>query len=101
MIERGCRHRLLGPIVILLLVLLLASVFLHVAIEGAEAAAELGNLCVAVAAALGSLLVLRSRPSIVPRTVETAERGPPRVAVVGAIGSAGRFATPIATPLRR
>lgn len=101
MVERGCRHRLFGPIVVLLLVLLLASVFVHVAIEGAEAAAELGSLCVTVAAALGSLLLLRSRPSAVVRTAEVAERGPPRAAVFGAIGLPGRFAVPMAIPLRR
>jgi hypothetical protein len=101
MIERGCRHRLLGPIVILLLVVLLASVFLHVVVEGAEAAAQLGDLCVAIAAALGSLLLVRSLPRVYVRTSGVAERGPPRLALIPTIGPPARLAAPVAIPLRR
>lgn len=101
MIERGCRHRLLGPIVILLLAVLLASVFLHVVVEGAEAAAKLGDRCVAIAAALGSLLLLRSLPGAFVRMADVDERAPPRVALVAATGPPARLAAPVAVPLRR
>lgn len=101
LIERGCRHRLFGPFVILVLVVLLASLFLHAAIEGAEAAAALGGLCVAVTAVLGAALVRELRPSVVPRVVEALERGPPRVVAVVAPGSASSLLRPSAVPLRR
>lgn len=100
MIERGCRHRLLGPIVILALAVLLASVFLHVALEGAEAAVELGELCVAIATILGSFLLARSRGTSLARVGEVADRGPPRLAAVVATGLPG-LAAPVAIPLRR
>ena len=101
MIERGCRHRLLGPFVVLLLVVLLAAVFLHAVVEGAEAASQLGALCVAIAAALGSLLLVRSLPRAYVRTVDLVGRGPPRVALVPTIGPPARLAAPVAIPLRR
>ena len=80
-IERASRHPLLGPLVVLLLVLLLAAVFLHVAVEGAEAAAELGSLCVALATALGSLvLVRRERTVLTEPPFDLVERAPPGIA---------------------
>lgn len=102
MMERGCRHRFFGPVVVLVLVVLLASVFLHVAIEGAEAAGQLGALCLAVATVLGSLLVVRShgaRKTVC--AVEAADRGPPTVSSVAVIGSLARSGAPVAIPLRR
>ena len=76
-IERACAHPLLGPFVILLLVFALALVFVHVLAEGAEAS-ELGQLCVALAAVLGTLVLITKR-SLIPRmlVVEVPARAPP------------------------
>ena len=69
-LERGCRHRWLGPLVILLLVVLIAFVALH---EGGEKLfGSAGELCVALALVVVSLV--RGRPQIVGRP----SRGPLR-----------------------
>ncbi len=60
-LERGCSHPLVGPIVILLLVLLLSMAFLHAAQDGLHAAMEAGAICFSFAAFLGLVLLNPSR----------------------------------------
>lgn len=102
MIERGCAHPLLGPLVLIVLALLLAAVFLHVAMEGAEAAMELGEVCVAIAAALGLLLMFQLRLAVVPEQLRNVdERAPPSVGSPTARGPTASLAAPLTIPLRR
>lgn len=77
-LERGRRHPLLGPILLLLLVLVLALTFLHVAQDGHEAAADLGAACLALVSFLGVLVAQRLRRSADgPRPALRAVRAPP------------------------
>jgi len=79
MFERGRAHPILGPVLLILLVLLLAMVFVHVAHEGIDAAAGMGAICVGIAAALGLLVTNRLRLSFSPTLVSRpGDRGPPR-----------------------
>ena len=87
---------------VLLLIVLLAAVFLHVAMEGAEAAAELGDLCIAFAAVLGPVLLFRLVLAVLPElAVESVERGPPRAAKPIRDDWTSSFSVPLAIPLRR
>ena len=79
MLERGRAHPVLGPALLILLVLLLAMVFLHVAHEGIDAAAGMGAMCVGIAAALGLLGTSRLRPSPSAELFsKPGDRAPPR-----------------------
>lgn len=76
MFERGRAHPLLGPILLVVLVLLLAIVFLHVAHDGN--ATEVGAMCLALATIVGLPLLERlykrlSEPAVAVR----GDRGPP------------------------
>jgi hypothetical protein len=63
-LTRACRHRWLGPLVIIVLVVLIAVVALH---EGGERLLEsAGELCIAVAA-LGVVALARLLPPLVVR----------------------------------
>lgn len=77
LLERGCTHPVLGPILLVLLVLMLAMLFLHFAEDG-HGVESFGALCVALAVFLGSLALeplgrLGHRPVSSSRT----DRGPP------------------------
>jgi hypothetical protein len=77
-LERGRKHPLLGPIVLILLVLLLAMVFLHAAHDDHGAAVETGFFCLAIVTMLGPVLVRVGRAE--PRSVALPgfpTRGPP------------------------
>lgn len=77
-LERGCTHPILGPLVLVFLVLLLAMVFLHAAEEGLHAAMEAGAVCFVFAAFL--VLVLLDPARLRPPAISLAgvcERGPP------------------------
>jgi hypothetical protein len=79
MLERGSAHPILGPVLLILLVLLLAMVFLHVAHEGIDVAAGMGAICVGIAAALGLLVTNRLRFSLSAELdSRPGARGPPR-----------------------
>lgn len=78
MLERGRAHPLLGPILLVVLVLLLAIVFLHVAQDGN--ATEIGAMCLALATVLGLPLLERlHRRLSEPLVAVRGDRGPPRV----------------------
>ncbi len=79
MFESGRAHPVFGPILLILVVLLLAMVFLHVAHEGIDAAAGVGPICIGIAMALGLFVTSRLRPSLFTQLVsEPGDRGPPR-----------------------
>ena len=102
MLERGRRHPLLGPIVIVLLVLLLAMVCLHAAHEGWDGAVELGAICIGFVTILGALVSQRfgsGAPALVVR--RSFARGPPRAFHAALIGSPRRARLDLVLPLRR
>lgn len=102
MFERGRAHPIIGPILLVVLVLLLVMVFLHVALEGMEAAAEVGAMCVAIATALGLLVTTRLRPGLSAVRVATpGERAPPWTFVLAVPSRSSAIATSSSTPLRR
>lgn len=79
MFERGRAHPILGPVLLVLLIVLLAMVFLHVAHEGIDVAAGMGAICVGVAAALGLLVTNRLRPILSAQlALRSRDRAPPR-----------------------
>jgi hypothetical protein len=101
MFERGRAHPIIGPILLVALVVLLAMVFLHVALEGLEAAAEIGAMCVAIATALGLLVPTRLRRGLSVETFSRpGERAPPWTLVL-AVPSRPGITTSLSTPLRR
>jgi hypothetical protein len=101
MFERGRAHPILGPILLVVLVLLLAMVFLHFALEGVEAAADVGAMCVAIATALGLLVTTQLRRGLSAKTVSLpGERAPPRTFQAVLSRSSG-IAASLSIPLRR
>lgn len=89
MLERGRAHPVLGPILLLVVVLLLAVVFMHLADEGWEAALSVGAICFAVATLVGPVVLARIRERA-PRPPMRAlrDRGPPPVPVLPAVALA-------------
>lgn len=76
MLERGRAHPVLGPILLIVLVLLLAFVFLHLA----QDATEVGAMCLALATVVGLLLIERlHRRMSEPLVAVRGDRGPPAV----------------------
>lgn len=84
LIDRGRRHPLLGPLVILLLVLLIALTMLH---EGHESVTgDVGVLCVGIALLLMTAVVLASvAPFMRLVAAALAARGPPAYLVDTAV----------------
>ena len=60
-IERGMKHRWLGPLFILLFCVLMALMFMHAIHDGQNAGTELGEFCLAVIIMLGIVLLIRVR----------------------------------------
>lgn len=101
-LERGRKHPVLGPILLVLLALLLALVFLHAAVDGHDAATEVSALCIAIFTILGSILLDRVRRTLEARVVAVRrDRGPPVVGRVLRILRPPDNAVAIVTPLRR
>lgn len=80
MIERGLRHPVLGPLVLLLLACFLALVIFHTTADGVAKSAPF--LCLMIIVALVVILVARPVRVLSPTRVP-ADRGPPG-GVVGA-----------------
>ncbi len=59
-IERGMRHRWLGPLFVILFCLLLAMVYLH-ALHDGQSGTELGALCIGITMVIGAVLLIRLR----------------------------------------
>lgn len=94
-LERACRHRWLGPLVIVLLVVLIAFIAIH---EGGDKLFEsAGELCVALAAVLLVTLVRVLPPLRVRAARGPQRRGPPLVPALRA--GTLKLSIPIA-PLR-
>ena len=100
LIERGCSHPVLGPVLLVILVLMLAMVFLHFAEDSHEA--SFGTACLALAAFLGSMLltpILRTYRAAVASVQPN--RGPPAVFFSQRPQFVSAHDPPIVTPLRR
>jgi hypothetical protein len=77
-IERGMRHRWLGPLFVLLFCLLLALTFLHAMHDGHHMATELGEFCLGLIVMFGLLLVIRLGWRVIVRIVRPRPgRAPP------------------------
>ncbi len=80
MLERGRAHPILGPIVLILLVLLLAMVFMHSAMDSHDTAIEAGIFCLAILVLIGTIILDRVRRTVSALPVRVrGDRGPPRV----------------------
>lgn len=100
MLERGRAHPLLGPILLVVLALLLAIVFLHMALGGN--ATEIGAMCLALATVVGLPLLERlntrlSEPSVAAR----GDRGPPWLSLLHAPRPGAVASSSQSLPLRR
>jgi hypothetical protein len=83
-LDHACRHRWLGPLVIVLLVVLIAFVAIH---EGGEKVSEAaGELCVALAGVVLVTLVRALPPLRVGAVMIFQRRGPPLVSARGRAG---------------
>jgi hypothetical protein len=77
-IERGMRHRWLGPLFVLLFVLLLVMTALHAIHDGDHMASGAGDVCLGIAVMLGALIVVRlRRQAQVPAWLPALGRAPP------------------------
>jgi hypothetical protein len=66
-IERGTRHRWLGPLFVIVLCLMLALLFLH-GVHDADHATELGEFCLGLVIMFSLLIVIRLKWRAVVRT---------------------------------
>ena len=101
LLERGLSHPVLGPLLLVALVIVLAMVFLHF-VEDSHEATSFGSACLAIAAFLGSVLlmpVLRMYRGA--STSHRSDRGPPTVPFLGRPRLFSAHDPPISLPLRR
>lgn len=99
-LERARKHPVLGPVVLILLLIVLAMVVLHTAMDSHDGATEVGVLCMAVLVLLGSLLFDRVRLArLIVVVAERISRGPPLPHV--ATRDIGASSSGITIPLRR
>ena len=101
LLERGLKHPVIGPVLLIALVIVLAMVFLHF-VEDSHAATSFGSACLALAAFLGSMLLtpivrMRRGASISPRS----DRGPPTVSFLRRPRLFSAHDPPLILPLRR
>ena len=76
-IERGMRHRWLGPLFVILFCLLLAMVYLH-ALHDGQSGTELGALCIGITMVIGAVLLIRLRfKAPLPLVLARPGRAPP------------------------
>jgi hypothetical protein len=100
LLERGLRHPVLGPVLLVAMVIILAMVFLHFAEDSHEA--SFGTACLALAVFLGSILL---RPIV--RTYRSAStsvrsnRGPPTATFSRRPRFVAAHDPPLIAPLRR
>ena len=77
-IERGMRHRWLGPLFVILFCLMLALLFMHAMHDGQEAGTELGQFCLGLTIMFGLIVLIRLRWRVVlPLVVVRPGRAPP------------------------
>lgn len=101
LLERGLTHPVLGPVILVALVIVLAMVFLHF-VEDSHEATSFGSACLALAAVLGTILLVP-----IVRTYRGAassvrsNRGPPAVSLSGRPLLVSTHDPPLILPLRR
>jgi hypothetical protein len=101
-LERGSAHPVFGPILLVVMVLLLAMVFLHVAGEGWDAATEIGAICLGIATVLGLVLLERMRDHFLEPVISVrGDRGPPRPSLTRLLRPIVNATGPGSLPLRR
>lgn len=99
-IERGMRHRWLGPLFVILFCLLLAMVFVHAMHDGHDAATDVAQLCLALTVMFSFLIVIRLRWRVVLAfTLPRLGRAPPAISL-SPLGSALAASLSITPPLR-
>lgn len=98
-IERGMRHRWLGPLFILLFCVLMALMFMHAIHDGQNAGTELGEFCLAVIIMLGIVLLIRVRFKA-PLAVTPVRVGRAPPLQVQAFGRLGPITLCVSPPLR-
>ena len=77
-IERGMRHRWLGPLFVILFCLMLALLFLHAVHDGHDIGTELGQFCLGLTIMFGLMVLFRLRwRVVVPLVVVRLGRAPP------------------------
>jgi len=77
-IERGMRHRWLGPLFVILFCLMLALLFMHAVHDGQDAGTELGRFCVGLTIMFGFIVLIRLRWRVVVPLVDVRPgRAPP------------------------
>src|SRR5690349_11502491 len=76
-IERGTRHRWLGPLFVIVLCLMLALLFLH-GLHDADHATELGEFCLGLVIMFSFLIVIRLKwRAVVSIALPRLGRAPP------------------------
>jgi hypothetical protein len=82
-IERGMRHRWLGPLFVLLFCLLVALTFLHGIHDGDHMATDLGEFCLGLTVMFSLLIVIRLRWRVTLRVVQPRSgRAPPTAQIL-------------------
>lgn len=77
-IERGMRHRWLGPLLVVLFCVLVALMYLHGIHDGHHMATELGEFCLGLTVMFSLLIVIRlGWRVIVPLVQSRSGRAPP------------------------
>jgi hypothetical protein len=77
-IERGMRHRWLGPLFVILFCLMLALLFMHAMHDGQDAGTELGEFCLGLTIMFGLMVLIRlGWRVVVPLVVTRLGRAPP------------------------
>jgi hypothetical protein len=77
-IERGMRHRWLGPLFVVIFCLMLALLFMHAVHDGHDMGTELSQFCLGLTIMFGLMVLIRLRwRVVVPLVVVRPGRAPP------------------------
>lgn len=99
-IERGTRHRWLGPLIVILLCVMLALMFMHAMHDADHSAAGVGEFCLGLTVMFSLLIVIRLRWRVLVASASPRlGRAPPAV-VRSFLHSVRLFALPAPPPLR-
>jgi hypothetical protein len=98
-IERGIRHRWLGPLFVILVCLMLALLFMHAMHDGHDAGTEVGEFCLGLTIMFGLVVLIRFRWRVtVPLVLVRLGRAPPVERLLRLPGSLAVLVVP--PPLR-
>lgn len=99
-IERGMRHRWLGPLFVILFCLLMALMFMHAMHDGQHMGTEVGEFCLGMMVMFSLLVVIRIAWRVtVPVAIRRFGRAPPAPRLL-LLASARRPALAVSPPLR-